>query len=246
MVGALRIAGRRTHMQTHWRLAFMFDAVDGDLGRLVAGLRASNVAIRAAAAGHAVRIGTVIPVEDDNHGSAAHDADGWRTVDGAIEVTIANGGESAIPDICWSMRPVLEPLAAAGSIQVMAGATHFMVPIRPGNTFLSLAFRRYPGTTVEDFRRWWQFQHGPMAIPVLGEELLAYDQVHVDRAMSAAAAEALGVADFEYDAYDNLTFASRAAFLKACSDLEGMTRIAADEVGRIGNDTRRHALMLEI
>ena len=233
-------------MQTHWRLAFMFDAVDGDLGRLVKELGTARAAIRAAAAGHAVRIGTVIPVEDDNHGSAAHDADGWRTVDGAIEVTIANGNQASIPEICRAMRPLLTPLAAAGSIEVMAGATHFMVPIRPGNTFLSLAFRRFPGTTVDDFRRWWHDQHGPLAIPVLGEELLAYDQVHVDRAMSAAAAEALGVSDFEYDAYDNLTFASRAAFLKACSDLEGMTRIAADEVGRIGNETRRHALMLEI
>ena len=233
-------------MQTHWRLAFMFDAVNGDLGRLVAALGKAAAAIRAAAAGNGVRIGTVIPVEDDNNGSAAHDAEGWCTVDGAIEVTIANGGEGAIPDICRAIRPVVDSLAAPGSIQVMAGATHFMVPIRPGNTFLSLAFRRFPGTTVEEFRRWWQFQHGPLAIPVLGEELLAYDQVHVDRAMSAAAAEALGVADFEYDAYDNLTFASRDAFLKACSDLEGMTRIAADEVGRIGNETRRHALMLEI
>jgi len=27
-------------MQTHWRLAFMFDALDGDLGQLVAGLGA--------------------------------------------------------------------------------------------------------------------------------------------------------------------------------------------------------------
>jgi len=185
-------------------------------------------------------------VEDENHGSAAHDGSEWRTVDGAIEVTIANGCEQAIPDICRAMRPVLDVLAAPGSIEVMAGAMHFMVPIQPGNTFLSLAFRRYPGTTVDEFRRWWHDQHGPLAIPVLGAELFAYDQVHVDRAMSAAAAEALGVADIEYDAYDNLTFASRADFLKACSDLDGMTRIAADEVGRIDNATRRHALMLEI
>jgi hypothetical protein len=233
-------------MQTYWRLAIMFDAVDGDHGQLARRLGAAAGVIRTVAAGNAVRIGTAIAVDDDQHGSAAHDAGAWKTVDGVVEVSIANGGEGAISSICREMQPVLESLSAPASIQVMAGETHFMVPVRPGNTFLSLAFRRYPGTTVADFRRWWQFQHGPLAIPVLGEELLAYDQVHVDRAMSAAAAVALGVPDFEYDAYDNLTFASREAFLKACSDVEGMMRIAEDEVGRIDDNTRRHALMLEI
>ena len=202
-------------MQTHWRLAFMFDALDGDLDRLAAGLAAARGAILTAAAGHGVRFGTVIPVEDDNHGSAAHESSVWTTGDGAIAV--------------------------------MAGATHFMVPIKAGNTFLSLAFRRYPGTSVEQFRTWWHDQHAPLAIPALGEGLLAYDQVHVDREISRAAAEALGVADVEYDAYDNLTFASRAGFLEACSrDPEGMARLAVDEMGRIDDPTRRHALMLEI
>ena len=234
-------------MQTHWRLAFMFDALDGDLDRLAAGLAAARGAILTAAAGHGVRFGTVIPVEDDNHGSAAHDSSVWTTVDGAIEVTIANGGEGEILAIVLAMRPILEALAAPGTIAVMAGATHFMVPIKAGNTFLSLAFRRYPGTSVEQFRTWWHDQHAPLAIPALGEGLLAYDQVHVDREISRAAAEALGVADVEYDAYDNLTFASRAGFLEACSrDPEGMARLAVDEMGRIDDPTRRHALMLEI
>ena len=199
-------------MQTHWRLAFMFDALDKDLDRLVERLTAARASILAAARGHAVRFGTVIPVEDGNPGSAAHDAGAWTTVDGAIEVTLANGSEGEILAVVGAMRPIVESVAAPGTTSVMAGATHFMVPIQPGNTFLSLAFRRYPGTSVEQFRTWWHDQHAPMAIPALGEGLLAYDQVHVDREISRAAAKVLGVADVEYDAYDNLTFASRAGF----------------------------------
>src|SRR5579863_2137246 len=87
-------------MQTHWRLAFMFDAVDGDLDRLTESLVAARDAILAATSGHHVRVGILIPAEDGNQGSAAHAAAVWRPVDGAIEVTIANGGEPAIPGIC--------------------------------------------------------------------------------------------------------------------------------------------------
>lgn len=232
-------------MQTHWRLALMFDAARGNRAALAAGLVAARREIAAAAAGHPVRCGAAI-AEGDDHGSPAHEAASWRGVDGAIEVTLPNRSEGRVPEICRALRPLLERLAEPGSVEVMAGATHFMVPMREGGTFLSLAFRRYPGTTVQQFRDWWQFQHGPLAIPVLGAELLAYDQVHVDRATSRAAAEALGVADVEYDAYDNLTFASREAFLRSCSDAAGMARIAEDEVGRIDDGTRRYALMREL
>lgn len=234
-------------MQTHWRLAFMFDARGGDVESLAAVLGHEAPAIEAAARGHAVRKGVAIRAPEVDEPEGAHDVASWRHVDGAIEVTIANERAQDVAAICRAMKHVLDRVAEPGSVEVMTGAMHYMVPVRPGDTFLSLAFRRYPGTSVQQFRKWWHDQHAPIAIPVLTNELLlAYDQVHVDEAASRAAAEAAEVAYVEYDAYDNLTFASQAAFLQACSDADGMARVAEDEVGRIDNSSRRHALMREI
>ena len=151
-----------------------------------------------------------------------------------------------MPEICKHMRPILEPLAEPGSLEVMTGAMHHLVPVQEGGAFLSLAFRRYPGTTVEQFRQWWYSQHAPLCIPILGEEMLGYDQVHVDPEMSRKAAEALGVPFVDYDAYDNLTYHSQEGFLISCSDEAGMALIAQDEEGRIDNTSRRHALMRTI
>ena len=138
-------------------------------------------------------------------------------------------------------------LAEPGSVEVMTGAMHYMVPVREGGVFLSLSFRRGKGTTVEQFRGWWYSQHAPLCIPILGPGLLAYDQVHVDEQASRAAADALGVAFVDNDAYDNLTWSDHASYVQSTTgDPEGMGRIAEDEVGRIDNTTRRHALMREI
>lgn len=233
-------------MQTHWRLAFMFDAPAGDFVVLEEGLRQARGRIAAAADGNGTRIG--IAFRDDVPDSAqdSHDSSGWRTVDGAVEITLANGSERAIPGICRAMRPILARIARPDSLEVMAGAMHHMVPVRSGGAFLSLAFRRDQGTPVAQFRDWWLNRHSKVAIPVLGEGMLAYDQVHVDSAATRAAADALGVPFADYDAYDNLTFRDRQGFIDSVSDAEGMAKIAEDEVGRIDNSTRRHALMREL
>lgn len=233
-------------MQTHWRLAFMFDARSGDMDALESALTQTSAAIREAAAGNSVRIGVAMhnPEVDEREGS--HDVANWRHVDGAVEVTLANAESGSIAQICRAMKPVLEPIVEDGSLEVMTGPMHYMVPVREGDAFLSLAFRRYPGTTVEDFGKWWYSQHAPLCIPILGEELLAYDQVHVDQAMTRSAAEALGVTYVPYDAYDNLTYRSQQGFLDSISDEEGMGLIAQDEEGRIDNASRRHALMRTI
>lgn len=233
-------------MQTHWRLAFMFDAAGGDLGLLEARLRQVRHRIDQAAGGNAVRAGVALPGGIDGASLHTHETGGLRTVDGAIEVTIANGGEGTVPAICRAMRPILDELAEPGSIEVMTGPMHFMVPVREGDAFLSLAFRRYPDTTIAQFRDWWLNRHSKIAIPVLGDDLLAYDQVHVDTIATRAASEALGVPFVDYDAYDNLTFRDRQGFFDSVSDAEGMAVIAEDEVGRIDDSTRRYALMRDI
>lgn len=232
-------------MQTHWRLTFMFDARGGDVDALVLALRREGPSIDAAASGHDVRKGVAIrgPVA----GEASQGGPGYRTVDGAIEVTLPNVEVSAVPGICRSMGAVLERIAAPGTIEVMTGAMHPMVPVRRGPIFLSLSFRRFPDQSVAQFREWWHDRHAPMAIPVLTETLLlAYDQVHVDHAASHVAADALGVASSLYDAYDNLTFESPATFEEACSDAAGMARLSEDEANWIDNSSRRYALMCEV
>jgi len=129
---------------------------------------------------------------------------------------------------------------------VMAGPMFHMVPPGEGDAFLSLAFKRYPGTTSESFRSWWHDQHAKVAIPVLGSAMLAYDQIHVDPDVTEALAEAVGVALVTYDAYDNLTWADRYGFLDSIGDLQGMARIKEDEIERIDDSSRRHALMRRI
>ena len=49
-----------------------------------------------------------------------------------------------------------------------------------------------------------------------------------------------------YDAYDNLTWASPQTFFESVSDPVQMQRVQEDEIGRIDNSTRRHALMRRI
>lgn len=233
--------------QTHWRLAFMFDAPGGDLDALAEALEALRGDIAAAALDNAVRMGVAIVAARELTGEAAHAILDWRTVDGAVEVSIPNGDEAAVPSICGAMRVILDRIAEPGSLEVMTGAMHHMVPVRPGGVFLSLSFRRGEGTTVAQFRDWWYNQHAPLCIPILGEGLLAYDQVHVDEAASRAAADVLGVPYVDNDAYDNLTWPDHPGYIRSTTgDPEGMGRIAEDEVGRIDNTTRRHALMREI
>lgn len=234
--------------QTHWRLALMFNAVDGDLARLEAGMKQARDPIRAAAGPHPVRMGIAdrhpdLVAPDEIFNRMAH----WRLVDGALEVTVANDRVADLPAICRALRPALAECADLSTVEIMAGPIFPMVPTRQGDAFLSLAFRRYPGTTSQDFRQWWLEQHSRIATPVLEPELLAYEQVHVEPAASKSAADAFGAPYVEYDAYDNLTWHDRRAFLQSCTkDLEGMARIEADEVGRIDDYSRRHSLMREI
>jgi hypothetical protein len=225
----------------------MFDAPTGDLDALEAALAGGGKAIRALAGDAVVRLGVA-----DRHPSLAapsgsdYDSANWRKVDGAVEITVDASRAGDLASISQAARNLLQPLAAPGSVEVMTGPMYPMVTPRDGEAFLSLAFKRDPATTSAQFRRWWREQHSVIAIPVLGAPLLAYDQVHVDPAATEAVSRAFGVEPFGYDAYDNLTWADREAYFASISDLEGMTRIFADEIGRIDDGTRRHALMRRI
>jgi hypothetical protein len=232
-------------MQTHWRLALMFDAQQGDLAALEEGLKRAGDAIRAAAHAHGVRIG-VADRHPDLGGDAAYADGSVLKVDGAVELSIANGSVDEIPALCTALRPIIAGLTNMASLHVMTGPMFPMVPVRVGGIFLSLSFRRDPGITSKQFRDWWYNRHSRIAIPVLGDGLLAYDQVHVEQPPSQAAAAGFGVAHVEYDAYDNLTWADRNAYLHSISNPEDMAVVYADEVGKIDSVGKRYAMMKDI
>ena len=231
-------------MSGTWRMAIMIDARGGDFAAMERGLAGIAGDIRGLAGVADVRLG-VADKHPDLGAAAATDyaAVDMRGVDGAVEITVAEGRSSELPAIAQALSALVAPLAEPGSIEVMAGPLFAMVPQRPGGTFLSLAFRRFPGTTSQQFRDWWRFQHAGVAIPVMGPGMLAYDQVHVDAGATEALGQAMGVPVVLYDAYDNLTWADHRGFLKSTEDVEAMAGIFADEVGRIDNTSRRHALM---
>lgn len=233
-------------MHTHWRLALMLDDPRHDLAALKAALGRSGDAIADAATGHHLRLGIADRHPDLGQHAARYESTGVAGVDGAIEVTFANDRRDAIPDVCAKLRSITDTFCDAASVHVMTGPVHYMVPVRTGDTFLSLAFRRDAATTSAQFQDWWFNQHAPLAISVLGEGLLAYDQVHVDDASSQVAAAAFGVPHVEYDAYDNLTWADRYAFLHSISDEQAMVPVYADELGRIAPAGKRSAIMKTI
>jgi EthD domain len=223
----------------------MFDARNGRRELLESGLVQAAGIIGRLVGDAQLRIG-VADNPDAGAGTEDNAVDQSRPVDGAVEVTVSSARVSLLPALTRSLIEPLGPLVEPGSVEVMAGPMFPMVSPRAGGTFLSLAFERFPGTTSEQFRHWWRFQHARVAIPVMGPGMLAYDQVHLDSTVSDAVAHAIGVAPVRYDAYDNLTWATPNDFLTSISDPEAMARVFADEVGRIDNTSRRHAIMRQI
>lgn len=233
-------------MQTHWRLAFMFDAPGSDLPGLAEAMKRGGDTIRAAVGPHAVRMGVADRHADLGPYLARAEGGSTAPVEGAIEISIANAAMGDLPALCAAMRPLLAGMANMASLQVMTGPMHHMVPVRSGECFLSLAFAHDPAITSAQMHDWWINHHAGEAIPVLGEGLLAYDQVHVDRTVSRSAATALGIPHVGYDAYDNLTWADRYGFLHSISDEVAMAPIYADEIGKINPVGRRSAIMTEV
>jgi hypothetical protein len=168
-------------MESLWRLAVMFDAPGGELAAMGAALAAAEGALRACAAGAHVRVGVIDQHPDLAAAVGDYDLQSWRTVDAAVEVTVPQARAGGLRDIAKALAAILQPIAAPGSAEVMAGPMYPMVPQRDGECFLSLAFRRDLRITRREFRDWWRLQHSQIAIPVLGPGLLAYDQVHLGR-----------------------------------------------------------------
>jgi hypothetical protein len=228
-----------------WRLAFMFDAPNGAYGALEEALKRITSQVQALAGAAHVRVGIA-----DRHPDLAviFDAEtsNSRSVDGAIEISVDGSREAELVAITIGVSKLLTDIAAPRTLEIMAGPYYSMVPVCDGNTFLSLAFRRDPDISSAQFQDWWFNQHAGIAIPALGGGLLAYDQVHLDHCANEKLGQELGIPVVYYDAYDNLTWADRYAFLHSISNEEDMIRVYADEVGKIHKSSQRSALMRKI
>jgi hypothetical protein len=234
-------------MNEDWRMAFMFDARDGAFEVMAESLEGAAGQIRQAAGDAHVRLGVADRHPDlMGNDETEHDMTGSRSVDGAVEISVAAVRRTELPGIAGALGKILGAIAEPNSLEVMAGPFYPMVPVRDGETFLSLAFCRDPKITSPQFRRWWHDQHAVLAIPVLGPGLLAYDQVHVEASDTETLSISAGVASVDYDAYDNLTWSNRYAYLESISDRNGLARLYEDEIGRIDNGSRRHALMRKL
>jgi len=226
---------------SHWRLAFMLDSATGDPAVLGQELAAMAVWLGEIAPPRAqIRIAALkapiaAPPPDPNSPRR------FETVDAALEITVEASQIDALPELAGRIGEALRPIAIRGA--AMTGPMHRMVPPRDGNAILSLAFQRAPGTTSKEFHRWWRYQHAEVCVPLMSPELLAYDQVHLDHARSRTVAEAAGLVDRNYDAYDNLTWADAQSQGPSVRDPKISQLILEDEIGHIDHATYRGNLL---
>ena len=168
------------------------------------------------------------------------------TLSAAIEVTMAEAQLQQLAGGAEQLGRLLQPLIDPAQAALTVGITYRILLPRDGAVFLSLSFKRYPDTSIEAFRKWWLEQHSKVAAPLLLPLLLAYDQVHVDHELSCQASARASLPYVPYDAYDNLTWASRQAYIDSVSDPDSMRKIYEDELGHIDHATYRGALMNEL
>ncbi len=235
-------ARQKGEMSVRWKMAFMLVANGGDLAGLRETLRASRSALEGTLpVGSALRVG-IRP--DANTGDGAGRS--FPVTDAAIETTVASIDVPELPAIACAW---LKTVASAIDPQIccaMAGQCHEIIEPRQGEVFYSLTFKRDTEIDVADFRRWWLERHGPLASDLLRDDLLGYDQVHVDDQISRQICEAAGFGWLGYDAYDNLTWANLASYLKMADKADAMQALYQDELGHVDHATYKGALLAEI
>jgi EthD domain len=138
---------------------------------------------------------------------------------------------------------MLDGLISRESSALTVGRVHHIVEPAEGAIFTSLAFVRYPGTSVDEFRKWWLHQHATFAVRLLSPELLAYDQVHVDRVLSEQTSEVTGTRCHPYDAYGNLPWTSIDQLVCSVAKPGGREEMYHDEMGHNDHATCPGSLM---
>jgi hypothetical protein len=166
-----------------------------------------------------------------------------ETIDGAVEVSVAEQRLDELSARAGELGSVLADLSDTQKSIITLGVMHHVIEPRQGEVFLSLTFRRAPGTTLDQLHEWWLNQHAAIAMSFMLPETLAYDQVHVDHQLSEQASLAAGFAYRRYDSYDNLTWANYGEVFKSIDKPGAAEALYEDEVGHIDHSTYVGSIM---
>jgi EthD domain len=229
------------------RLAFMLHAAPGVSSDAFAEqLTAAAPRLReiASSFGAKLRMGVTYPVP----ASAAFDASGAfsESTDGAVEISLGEDGLSELCAHAGEFGAVVRPFSDTSRSLVLAGIMHHVFEPSDGDVFLSLTFRREPGTTLQEMRDWWLNQHAVVATSFQRPEMIGYDQVHVEHDVSEQASKNAGFDYRCYDSYDNVTWEHFDGFVASVVKPGAMEAIRADEEGHLDHSTYIGSLMAPI
>jgi hypothetical protein len=213
--------------------------------RFSAGLREAYPSLLAFAStvGGTLRAGTRCP--DDPLATISEETidQPFGVAEGAVEITVATDSLTRLCNGVEEIGQLLDGLIDRVRSALAVGVAHHVLEPTEGSVFLALAFARFPGESVGEFRSWWLTQHAPVATRLLAPSLRGYDQVHVDRELSRQASASAGVAYHAFDGYDNLVWDSVDSFLTSVSRTDGRKEMYEDEIGHIDHSTYLGALM---
>jgi hypothetical protein len=230
------------------RLAFMLHAAPGvSFESFAEQLTASAPRLRelASSFGATLRMGTKYPVpippaEDGTPRGFS------ESTDGAVEVSLGEDGLAELIAHAGEFGAALAPFSDTQRSLVLTGIMHHVFEPSDGDIFLSLTFRREPGTTLQEMREWWLNTHAVVATGVQRPEMIGYDQVHVEHDASEQASKNAGFAFRQYDSYDNVTWEHYDGFIASIVKPGGMEKIRADEEGHLDHSTYIGSLMAPI
>lgn len=163
-------------------------------------------------------------------------------LDLAVEVTLAE--HSQLESLVGIARPLghaFGPLLAARGIEILAGMAHLIVP-GDDAILLAVAARRDPSIDVADLRRWWVQQHATLAQRIVRPFPTGYEQLHVDRELSARAAAAAGIEHEPRDLFDSINVSSIDSLTSAVMNPAIAAQLAEDERGHVDMESLRGAV----
>jgi hypothetical protein len=191
--------------------------------------------------GAVVRAAVRIP--DDPLVAMMGERDAVSTVEGVLEASLAEGADperlvAGAAGLAAELRDIAEP----GSVCVLAGIA-YLVWADDGALLLALGGTRDPSISVENMRAWWLEQHAELVKEVVRPRSPGYDQLHVDRDLSARASDAAGVPYVAFDLFDSIDVNSVEELTRSTlMEPETAQRLFADELGHVDHSSLRGAL----
>jgi len=225
------------------RLVVLFATPAGlDAAALESGLRRARDGLASRLGADAV-VRAAVRVPDDPLAAMMGERDAVSAVEGVLEASLAEGADperlvSGATGLAGALRDLVEP----GSVGVLAGIA-YLVWADDGALLLALGGTRDPSISVEDMRTWWLEQHAELIKEVVRPRSPGYDQLHVDRDLSARASDAAGFPYVAFDLFDSIDVNSVEELTQSTlMEPETAQRLFADERGHVDHSSLRGAL----